>query len=108
MRGHLFLFESVCVLPVVCVVVYGEMRQCFECFEVVDGIAMILLKSLLFVLDCLKWACVLIDVITTEVQLYNLLHVAIALFALQMTRQFTNSNNNCNRVLFVLLRIRLS
>jgi hypothetical protein len=56
----------------------------------------------------LKWACVLIDVITTEVQLYNLLHVAIALFALQMTRQFTNSNNNCNRVLFVLLRIRLS
>ena len=109
MRGHLFLFESVCVLPVVCVIVYGEMRQCFECFEVVDGIAMILLKGLLFVLDCLKWACVLIDVITTEVQFYNLLHVAIALFALQMTRQFTNSNNhNCNRVLFVLLRNRLS
>ena len=108
MRGHLLLFESVCVLSVVCVIVYGEMRQCFDCFEVVDGIVMILLKSLLFVLDCLKWACVLIDVITTEVQLYNLLHVAIALFALQMTRQFTNSNNNCNRVLFVLLRIRLS
>jgi len=108
MRGQLFLFECVCVLPVVCVIVYGEMRRCFDCFEVVDGIVMILLKSLLFVLDCLKWACVLIDVITTEVQLYNLLHVAIALFALQMTRQFTNSNNNCNRVLFVLLRNRLS
>jgi hypothetical protein len=26
--------------------------------EVVDGIAMILLKGWLFVLDCLKWACV--------------------------------------------------
>jgi hypothetical protein len=52
------LFESVCVLSVVCVIVYGEMRQCFECFEVGDGIAMILLKGLLFVLDYLKWACV--------------------------------------------------
>ena len=106
MRGHLFLFESVCVLPVVCVIVYGEMRQCFACFEVVDCIAMILLKGLLFVLDCLKWACVLIDVITTEVQFYNLLHAA--LFALQMTRQFANSHHNCNRVLFGLSRIRLS
>ncbi len=65
--GHLFLFESVCVLAVVCVIVYGEMRQFFEFFEVVDGIAMILLKGLLFVLDCLKWACVLIDVITSSV-----------------------------------------
>jgi len=27
MRGRLFLFESVCVLAVVCVIVYGEMRQ---------------------------------------------------------------------------------
>ena len=43
-----FLFESVCVLPVVCVIVYGEMRQCFECFEVVDGIAMIWLKGFAF------------------------------------------------------------
>ena len=25
-RGHIFLFESVCVLAVVCVIVYGEMR----------------------------------------------------------------------------------
>ena len=108
MRGRLFLFESVCVLAVVCVIVYGEMRRCFDCFEVVDGIAMILMKGLLFVLDCLKWACVLIDVITTEVQFYNLLHAAIALFALQMTRQFANSHNDCNRVLFVLLRNRLS
>ena len=83
--GHLFLFESGCVLAVVCVIVYGEIRGCFEYFEVVDGIAMIWLKGLLFVLDCLKWACVLIDVITTEFQLYNLLHVAITLFALQMT-----------------------
>ncbi len=80
----------------------------FECFEVADGIAMILLKGLLFVLDCLKWAFVLIDVITTEFQFYYFLHVAIALFALQMTRQFANSNNNCNLVLFVLLRNRLS
>ena len=103
-----FLFESVCVLAVVCVIVYGEMRHSFECSEVVDGIAMILLKGLLFVLDCLKCACVLIDVITTEVQFYNLLHVAIALFALQTTRQFANSNNDCNRVLFVLSRNRLS
>ena len=87
MRGHLFLFESVCVLSVVCVIVYGVMQQCFEYFEVVDGIAMSYkwLKGLLFVLDCLKWACVLIDVITTEVQFYNLLHAAMALFALQMT-----------------------
>ena len=53
-RGHLFLSESGCVLAVVCVIAYGEMRRCFEYFEVVDGIAMILLKSLLFVLDCLK------------------------------------------------------
>ena len=85
MRGHLFLFESVCVLAVVCVIVYCEMRRCFDCFEVVDGIVMILLKGLLFVLDCSKWACVLVDVITTEFQLYNLLHVSIAFFALQMT-----------------------
>ena len=35
-RGHLFLFESGCVLAVVCVLVYGEMRRCFEYFEVVD------------------------------------------------------------------------
>ena len=47
-RGRLFLFESVCVLAVVCVIVYGEMRGCFECFEVVDGIAMILLKGFCF------------------------------------------------------------
>ena len=53
-----FVFESVCVLAVVCVIAYGEMRLCFEYFEVVDGIAMIWLKGLLFVLDCLKWACV--------------------------------------------------
>ena len=69
---------------------------------------MIWLKGLLFVLDCLKWACVLVDVITTEFQLYNLLHVAIALFALQMTCTFANSINCCNRLLFVLFRIRLS
>ena len=62
---------------------------------------MIWLKGLLFVLDCLKWACVLVYVITTEFQLYNLLHVAIALFALQMTQRFTNNTDNCNRVLFV-------
>jgi hypothetical protein len=65
-------------------------------------------RVLLFVLDCLKWACVLVDVITTEFQLYNLLHVAIALFALQMTWRFANNVDNCNRVLFVLLRNRLS
>ncbi len=47
-RGRLFLFESVCVLPVVCVIVYGEMRQCFECFEVVDGIAMIFVEGFAF------------------------------------------------------------
>ena len=35
-RGRLFLFESVCVLAVVCVIAYGEMRRRFECFEVVD------------------------------------------------------------------------
>ena len=35
-RGRLFLFESVCVLAVVCVIAYGEMRGCFEYFEVVD------------------------------------------------------------------------
>ena len=51
-------------------------------------------------LDCLKWACVLIDVIRTEFQFENLLHVAIALFALQMTCTFTNHINCCNRVLF--------
>ena len=51
-------------------------------------------------LDCLKWACVLSDVITTEFQLYNLLHVSIALFALQMTCTITNHMNCCNRVLF--------
>ena len=43
-----FLFESVCVLPVVCVIAYGEMRVRFECFEVVDGIAMIWLKGFCF------------------------------------------------------------
>ena len=47
-RGHLFLFESVCVLAVVCVIAYGEMRRCFEYFEVVDGIAMIWLKGFAF------------------------------------------------------------
>ena len=47
-RCHLFLFESVCVLAVVCVIAYGEMRVRFECFEVVDGIAMILLKGFCF------------------------------------------------------------
>ena len=46
--GHLFLFESGCVLPVVCVIAYGEMRGCFEYFEVVDGIAMIWLKGFSF------------------------------------------------------------
>ena len=46
--GRLFLFESVCVLAVVCVIVYGEMRGCFEYFEVVDGIAMIWLKGFCF------------------------------------------------------------
>ena len=34
-RGHLFLCESVCVLPVVCVIAYGEMRRCYEYFEVI-------------------------------------------------------------------------
>ena len=47
-RDRLFLFESVCVLAVVCVIVYGEMRGCFEYFEVVDGIAMIWLKVFAF------------------------------------------------------------
>ena len=47
-RGHLFPFESVCVLAVVCVIAYGEMRGCFEYFEVVDGIAMIWLKGFCF------------------------------------------------------------
>ena len=47
-RGCLFLFESVCVLAVVCVIVYGEMRGRFEYFEVVDGIAMIWLKGFCF------------------------------------------------------------
>ena len=47
-RGHLFLFESGCVLAVVCVIVYGEMRRRFEYFEVVDGIAMIWLKGFAF------------------------------------------------------------
>ena len=46
--GRLFLFESVCVLPVVCVIAYGEMRRRFEYFEVVDGIAMIWLKGFCF------------------------------------------------------------
>ncbi len=46
--GRLFLFESVCVLAVVCVIVYGEMRRRFECFEVVDDIAMIWLKEFAF------------------------------------------------------------
>ena len=44
----MFLFESVCVLPVVCVIVYGEMRGCFAYLEVVDGIAMIWLKGFAF------------------------------------------------------------
>ena len=43
-----FLFESVCVLAVVCVIAYGEVRGCFEYFEVVDGIAMIWLKGFCF------------------------------------------------------------
>ena len=43
-----FLFESVCVLAVVCVIAYGEMRRRFEYFEVVDGIAMIWLKGFCF------------------------------------------------------------
>ena len=43
-----FLFESGCVLAVVCVIAYGEMRRCFEYFEVVDGIAMIWLKGFAF------------------------------------------------------------
>ena len=43
-----FLFESVCVPAVVCVIAYGEMRRCFEYFEVVDGIAMIWLKGFCF------------------------------------------------------------
>ena len=43
-----FLFESGCVLPIVCVIAYGEMRGCFEYFEVVDGIAMIWLKGFAF------------------------------------------------------------
>jgi hypothetical protein len=47
-RGHFFLFESGCVLPVVCVIIYGEMRRSFEYFEVVDGIAMIWLKGFCF------------------------------------------------------------
>ena len=33
---------------VVCVIAYGEMRRRFECFEVVDGIAMIWLKGFCF------------------------------------------------------------
>ena len=45
---HIFLFESGCVLPVVCVIAYGEKRGCFEYFEVVDGIAMIWLKGFAF------------------------------------------------------------
>ena len=36
------------MLAVVCVIVYGEMRRCFEYFEVVDGIAMIWLKGFAF------------------------------------------------------------
>ena len=47
-RGRLFLFESGCVLAVVCVIVYGEVRGRFEYFEVVDGIAMIWLKGFCF------------------------------------------------------------
>ena len=46
--AHILLFESGCVLPVVCVIAYGEMRLCFEYFEVVDGIAMIWLKGFAF------------------------------------------------------------
>ena len=42
------MFESVCVLAVVCVIDYGEERGCFEYFEVVDGIAMIWLKRFAF------------------------------------------------------------
>ena len=47
-RGHIFLFESGCVLAVFCVIAYGEMRRCFEYSEVVDGIAMIWLKGFCF------------------------------------------------------------
>ena len=47
-RCHFVLLESGCVLAVVCVIVYGEMRRCFEYFEVVDGIAMIWLKGFAF------------------------------------------------------------
>ena len=46
--GRLFLFESVCVLAVVCDIAFGEVRGCFEYFEVVDGIAMIWLKGFCF------------------------------------------------------------
>ncbi len=36
------------MVPVVCVIAYGEMRLCFEYFEAVDGIAMIWLKGFAF------------------------------------------------------------
>ena len=36
------------MLPVVCVIAYGETRRRFECFEVVDGFAMIWLKGFVF------------------------------------------------------------
>ena len=106
MRGHLF-----CLKVYACFLLLLLMVRCDSVLNV------------LRLLTALRWFCwrvcflcwivwsgraFLIDVITTEIQFYNLLHVAIALFALQMTRQFTNSNNNCNRVLFVLLRNRLS
>ena len=36
------------MLAVVCAIVYGEMRRCYEYFEVVDCIAMIWLKGFAF------------------------------------------------------------
>lgn len=33
-RDQFFLFESVCVLAVVCVIAYGEMGRCFQYIEV--------------------------------------------------------------------------
>ena len=51
---NFFLIESGCVLAVVWVNVYGEMRGCFEYFEVVDGIAMILLKGFAFFVGLLE------------------------------------------------------
>ena len=108
MRGHLFCLKVYACFLLFVLLLMVRSEGVLNILRLLTELRWFGWRGLLFVLDCLKWACVLIDVITTEVQLYNLLHVAIALFALQMTRQFTNSNNNCNRVLFVLLRIRLS